>query len=97
MLGWCGGRGPIECAQSGQVPLPHAPLRAVHVQVVRLVVRRRWPDDDIVLLAESFWGLVALTLLAQGARGVRRVIFVACTGEPPRPLSTGSSPVPPGN
>lgn len=44
------------------------------------------PRNEIVLLAESFSGLVALALLAQGLPHTRGVLFVASFAEPPRPL-----------
>lgn len=49
-------------------------------------VIRQLPEEKVVLLAESFSGLVALTLLAEAASRISTVIFVGAFAEPPRPL-----------
>lgn len=54
---------------------------AEHVQFVV----ERLPAGRVVLLAESFSGLVALELLARCARPIDGVVFCAAFGEPPRP------------
>jgi pimeloyl-ACP methyl ester carboxylesterase len=46
-----------------------------------------------VLLAESFSGLVALTLLANGPARIAGVIFVGAFAEPPRPLLLRLAPL----
>ena len=47
------------------------------------------PEGPVVLLAESFSGLVALALLASGAASPRAVVFCASFAEPPRPFLLG--------
>jgi pimeloyl-ACP methyl ester carboxylesterase len=49
-------------------------------------VIRQLPAEKVVLLAESFSGLVALTLLTEASSRIREVIFVGAFAEPPRPL-----------
>jgi pimeloyl-[acyl-carrier protein] methyl ester esterase len=49
-------------------------------------VIRQLPGEKVVLLAESFSGLVALMLLTEAAARIREVIFVGAFAEPPRPL-----------
>lgn len=55
---------------------------AEHAQVVV----QQLPHEDVVLLAESFSGLIALMLLAQGTPRIKGVLFIASFAEPPRPL-----------
>lgn len=50
------------------------------------VAARHLPDTGAVVLAESFSGLVALSLLARGGLPIRGVIFCAAFARPPRPL-----------
>jgi pimeloyl-[acyl-carrier protein] methyl ester esterase len=50
------------------------------------LVLRQLPAERVVLLAESFSGLVALAVLASATARVRGVIFVGAFAEPPRPL-----------
>lgn len=74
-------------AEVKPIVISYPPDRPLSLGQHAELIRRQWPDDDeVVVLAESFSGLVALTLLAEGANRVGRVIFVACTGEPPRPF-----------
>jgi len=47
-------------------------------------VRSQLPEGEVVLLAESFSGLVALTLLAESEPRVKGVLFVSSFAEPPR-------------
>ncbi len=54
---------------------------AEHVEFVV----QRLPAGRVVLLAESFSGLVALELLVRCARPIDGVVFCAAFGEPPRP------------
>lgn len=56
------------------------------------LVARRLPDDA-VLLAESFSGLVALTLLKRAPARVRGLIFVGAFAEPPRPYLLRLAPL----
>lgn len=51
------------------------------------------PDAPVVLVAESFSGLVALELLAHGDARIRGVIFCAAFGEPPLPLISALAPL----
>jgi pimeloyl-ACP methyl ester carboxylesterase len=52
-------------------------------ELARLVVKQLPPGQSVVL-AESFSGLVALTLLTEVATRIRGVIFVGAFAEPPR-------------
>jgi pimeloyl-ACP methyl ester carboxylesterase len=61
-------------------------------ELASLVVRQL-PADGTVLLAESFSGLVALTLLMNAQTRVRGVIFVAAFAEPPRPFLLRLAPL----
>lgn len=47
-------------------------------------VARQLPHHTFVLLAESFSGLVALTLIADNVPGLKRVLFIAGFAEPAR-------------
>ncbi len=57
------------------------------------LVLRQLPAEKVVLLAESFSGLVALAVLASSPARVRGVIFVGAFAEPPRPLLLRFAPV----
>lgn len=52
-------------------------------------VANRLPQGRIVLLAESFSGLVALALLASSVTSVEAIVFCASFAEPPRPWLLG--------
>jgi pimeloyl-ACP methyl ester carboxylesterase len=54
---------------------------------------KQLPPGQSVVLAESFSGLVALTLLTEVANRIRGVIFVGAFAEPPRPLLLRLAPV----
>ncbi|MFL6713110.1 MAG: alpha/beta fold hydrolase [Sulfurifustis sp.] len=56
-------------------------------------VARSLPGGCTVLLAESFSGLVALTLLARIDNAVRGVIFCGAFAEPPRPFLLRLAPL----
>jgi pimeloyl-[acyl-carrier protein] methyl ester esterase len=56
------------------------------------LVARQLPDNPI-LVAESFSGLVALTLLANRSTRVRGVVFVGGFAEPPRPFLLRLAPL----
>jgi pimeloyl-ACP methyl ester carboxylesterase len=56
-------------------------------------VLRRLPAEKFVLVAESFSGLVALTLLPEAAERIRGVVFVGAFAEPPRPLLLRLAPM----
>jgi pimeloyl-[acyl-carrier protein] methyl ester esterase len=57
------------------------------------LVRRKLPGENAIVLAESFSGLVALTLLAEGAARIQGVIFVGAFAEPPRPFLLRFAPL----
>src|SRR5258708_2311214 len=57
------------------------------------LVRRRVPRTGAWLLAESFSGMVALTVLAEGHTGINGVIFVGAFAEPPRPMLLRLAPL----
>jgi pimeloyl-[acyl-carrier protein] methyl ester esterase len=57
------------------------------------LVLRRLPQEKIILLAESFSGLVALALLANSPARLRGIIFVGAFAEPPRPLLLRLAPL----
>lgn len=69
------------------------PNQALDLQQLAAHVLRQLPAEKVLLLAESFSGLVALTLLANAAARVRSVIFVGAFAEPPRPLLLRLAPV----
>ena len=56
-------------------------------------VAGRLPPGEPLLVAESFSGLVALTLLARGLARFRAVVFVAAFAEPPRPFLLRMTPL----
>lgn len=61
---------------------PAAPLDlAEHARIVA----SRLPEGRVVLLAESFSGLVAMSLLAEGLPRVEAVVFCNAFAGPPRP------------
>jgi pimeloyl-ACP methyl ester carboxylesterase len=57
------------------------------------LVTRQLPSEKNVLLAESFSGLVALTLLMSASARIRAVIFVGAFAEPPRPFLLRLAPL----
>jgi pimeloyl-ACP methyl ester carboxylesterase len=61
------------------------PAREMGVQELVDYVQERLPEGEIVLLAESFSGLVALGLLSQTQRPFKAVIFCAAFACSPRP------------
>lgn len=69
------------------------PNQALDLQQLAAHVLRQLPDRRVVLLAESFSGLVALTILANAAARVRAVIFVGAFAEPPRPFLLRLAPL----
>src|SRR5688572_5234198 len=58
-----------------------------------MLVVRQLPSEKSVVLAESFSGLVALTLLASASARIRGIIFVASFAEPLRPLLLRMAPL----
>jgi pimeloyl-ACP methyl ester carboxylesterase len=65
-----------------------------HKLSIRQMARRvaaTLPPGPLVLLAESFSGLVALALLHQRVASIRAVIFCAAFAGPPRPLLLGAA------
>jgi pimeloyl-ACP methyl ester carboxylesterase len=59
------------------------------------IVARQLPRDEVVVLAESFSGLVALSLLAMPNLRIKRLLVVASFAEPPHPLLLGLAPLVP--
>jgi pimeloyl-[acyl-carrier protein] methyl ester esterase len=57
------------------------------------LVSRKLPPEKVVLVAESFSGLVALTLLMSAPARFRAVVFVGAFAEPPRPLLLKLAPL----
>jgi pimeloyl-[acyl-carrier protein] methyl ester esterase len=72
------------------ISYPNQPL---DLEQLAAHVLRQLPAQRVVLVAESFSGLVALTLLANAAARVRAVIFVGAFAEPPRPLLLRFAPL----
>src|SRR5262249_6432867 len=56
-------------------------------------VSDRLPRGECVLLAESFSGLVALTLLATASARLQSIIFVGAFAEPPKPFLSRMAPI----
>lgn len=69
------------------------PDKALRLNEYAQRVARRLPATPSVLLAESFSGLVALSLLAQHSSRIRGVIFCAAFAEPPRPFLLRLAPI----
>jgi pimeloyl-[acyl-carrier protein] methyl ester esterase len=69
------------------------PNQALDLEQLAAHVLRQLPAQRVVLLAESFSGLVALTLLANAAARIRAVIFVGAFAEPPRPFLLRLAPL----
>jgi len=66
--------------------VPYPPAAPMDLSQLAALVLRQLPAEKVVLLAESFSGLVALELLTNAAARVRGVIFVGAFAEPPRPM-----------
>ena len=66
---------------------------ALPLSELAALVTRQLPSGEVVLLAESFSGLVALTLLASASTRIHGVIFVGAFAEPPRPLLLRMTPL----
>ena len=56
-------------------------------------VTKKLPPEKVILLAESFSGLVALALLVSAPSRFRGVVFVGAFAEPPRPLLLRLAPL----
>lgn len=69
---------------------PHQPLGLAELASL---VLKRLPPEKVILLAESFSGLVALTLLANAPSRFRGVILVGAFAEPPRPMLLRLAPL----
>jgi pimeloyl-[acyl-carrier protein] methyl ester esterase len=69
------------------------PVEPLGLPELAAFVSRQLPAKKAVLLAESFSGLVALTMLMSGAARIRAVIFVGGFAEPPRPLLLRLAPL----
>ena len=88
--------GPLLKALPGDiVPLVivYPPDRALSLTEHAEWVGNRLPQGKPVLLAESFSGLVALTLLAEAPSRFQSVIFVGCFAEPPGTLISRLTPL----
>jgi pimeloyl-[acyl-carrier protein] methyl ester esterase len=57
------------------------------------LVLRQLPPGKAILVAESFSGLVALSLLASSSARIAGVVFVGAFAEPPRPLLLRLAPL----
>src|SRR5262245_8170858 len=67
-------------------------------RILSLLEHAKWvsdhlPSGESVLLAESFSGLVALTLLATAPSRLRSIIFVGAFAEPPKPFLSRMGPI----
>lgn len=71
----------------------YPPDQLLSLSEYALLVEHQLPPGRIVLLAESFSGPVALTLLSKLKKAVETVIFCASFAEPPRPLLLQLSPL----
>ena len=78
-----------HCSACHRVP----PDRALSLTEHAEWVGNRLPQGKPVLLAESFSGLVALTLLAEAPSRFQSVIFVGCFAEPPGTLISRLTPL----
>ncbi|WP_172425938.1 alpha/beta fold hydrolase [Sulfuricaulis limicola] len=65
--------------------ITYPPNQKFSLSELAQLVAQELPREEVVLLAESFSGLVALALLARGLPHIRGVLFVASFAEPPRP------------
>jgi pimeloyl-[acyl-carrier protein] methyl ester esterase len=59
------------------------------------IVARQLPRDEVVVLAESFSGLVALRLLSTHGHRIKALLVIASFAEPPRPLLLRLAPLVP--
>jgi pimeloyl-ACP methyl ester carboxylesterase len=66
--------------------ISYPPDRQLSLAELANLVAKELPTGEFVLLAESFSGLVALELLAQGRLSARGVICCATFAKTPRPL-----------
>jgi pimeloyl-[acyl-carrier protein] methyl ester esterase len=73
--------------------IAYPPNEALQLSELASLVVRQLPPGKVVLLAESFSGLVALTLLASASARIRGVIFVGAFAEPPRPFLLRLTPM----
>jgi pimeloyl-[acyl-carrier protein] methyl ester esterase len=73
--------------------MAYPPDEPLDLAALASLVRRQMPAGKSVLLAESFSGLVALTLLRDSPARVRGVLFVGAFAEPPRPLLLRMAPL----
>jgi pimeloyl-ACP methyl ester carboxylesterase len=67
--------------------------RTLSLHDYALIVSRCLPPGPVILLAESFSGLVALTLLAEHPKSVQGIIFCGAFAESPRPFLLRLSPL----
>jgi pimeloyl-[acyl-carrier protein] methyl ester esterase len=76
----------IDALPPGVHPLviDYPPNTQLSLMELTRLVASRLPEGRIVLLAESFSGLVALTLLASRLRPIDAIVFCASFAEPPK-------------
>lgn len=79
---------PLLAALPADIPvqvIAYPPEVGASLEEYAAFVAGMLPPRDVVLLAESFSGLVALSLLARHCPRVSKVLFVAAFAAPPRP------------
>jgi len=85
--------GPLLAALEGKAKIIAYPTdRELGLDQLAEHVAERLPPGEVVV-AESFSGLVALTLLARGLARFRALVFVAGFAEPPRPFLLRMTPL----
>jgi pimeloyl-ACP methyl ester carboxylesterase len=73
--------------------ITYPPHQALKLGELSALVLRQLPASKVTIVAESFSGLVALSLLTSAAARISGVIFVGAFAEPPRPLLLRLSPL----
>jgi pimeloyl-ACP methyl ester carboxylesterase len=87
---------PLLTELAGEVQakvIPYPGDQTLGLADLAALVLRQLPRDKPILVAESFSGLVALTLLASGAARLGGVIFAGAFAESPRPLLLRLAPL----
>lgn len=82
-----------ELGDAAQRVVAYPADRPLALSDLAALVLRQLPQHKAWLLAESFSGLVALTLLRDAPSRIGGVIFVGAFAEPPRPLLLRLTPV----
>lgn len=75
------------------ITVAYPPNEPLDLAALATLVQRGLPAGKSVLLAESFSGLVALTLLKDAAARISGLLFVGAFAEPPRPLLLRMAPL----